>query len=92
LGSIYKVLVKTFAGRIQSALTHIIKPNQTGFVDGRSILDNVFMAQEALGWAEESEQDLVLLLLDFKKAFDIIEWGCLFTALAKLGFSGTWMS
>jgi len=61
-------------------------------VEGRNILDNVFMAQEALGWAEESEQNLVLLLLDFEKAFDRIEWGFLFTALAKLGFSGTWVS
>ncbi len=44
LGNIYKVLAKTLVGRIQSALTHIIRPNQTGFVEGRSILDNVFMA------------------------------------------------
>jgi hypothetical protein len=33
----------------------------------------------------------VLLLLDFKKAFNRIEWGFLFTALAKLGFSNTWV-
>jgi mannosylglycoprotein endo-beta-mannosidase len=92
LGSIYKVLAKTLAERIQSAFTHIIRPNQTGFVKGRSILDNVFMAQKALGWAEESEQDLVLLLLDFEKAFNRIEWGFLFMALTKLGFSGTWVS
>jgi hypothetical protein len=92
LGSIYKVMAKTLVGRIQSALTHIIRPNQTGFVEGRRILDNVFMAQEALGWAEESEQDFILLLLDFEKAFNRIEWGFLFTALAKLSFSGTWVS
>ncbi len=91
LGSIYKVLAKTLAGRIQSALTHIIKPNQMGFVEGRNILHNVFMAQEALGWAEESEQDLVLLLLNFEKAFDRIEWGFLFTTLSKLGFNDTWV-
>jgi hypothetical protein len=73
LGSIYKILAKTLAGRIQLAFTHIIRLNQTGFVEGRNILDNVFMAQEALRWAKESDQDLVLLLLDFEKAFDRIE-------------------
>ncbi len=58
-------------------------------MEGRSIIDNTFMAQETLEWAEENEQDLVLLLLNFEKAFDRIEWGFLFSALAKLGFSET---
>lgn len=48
LGSVYKILAKVFAGILQAALPHIIRPNQTGFVEGRSIFDNVFIAQEAL--------------------------------------------
>jgi hypothetical protein len=54
LGSIYKILAKVLAGRLQAVLPNIIRPNQTEFVEGRSILDNVFIAQEALSWVEES--------------------------------------
>jgi len=92
LGSVYKILAKALAGRIQAFLPDIIMPNQTGFVEGRSILDNTFIAQDSLDWAVESNQDLVLLLLDFEKAFDRIKWGFLFTALAKLGFNSTWVN
>jgi hypothetical protein len=48
LKNIYKILAKTLAKRIQEFLLLVIKPNQTGFVKGRSILDNNFLAQEAL--------------------------------------------
>ncbi len=49
------------------------------------------MAQEAQDWAEESNQDLVLLLLDSEKAFNGIECNFLFEALAKLGFCSQWI-
>ncbi len=34
LGNIYKILAKTLARRIQADLTEVIRPNQTGFVEG----------------------------------------------------------
>jgi hypothetical protein len=83
LGSIYKILAKTLARRIQEFLPLVIRPNPTGFVKGRSILDNNFLAQEVLVWAPESGQDLVLLLLDFEKTFDKIEWGFLSPTLSN---------
>jgi hypothetical protein len=48
LGSIYKILAKTLAKRIQEFLPLVIRPNQTGFVERRSILDNNFLAHEVL--------------------------------------------
>jgi hypothetical protein len=80
---LYKILAK----RLQTFLPSIIRPNQTGFVQGRCIFDNTFLAQEAQDWAEESNQDLVLLLLNF----DRIEWSFLFEALAKLEFCPQWI-
>jgi hypothetical protein len=47
LGSLYKILAKTLARRLQAFLPNVIKPGQTGFVEGRSIFDNTFLAQEA---------------------------------------------
>jgi hypothetical protein len=61
LGSAYKILAKALARRIQAFLPDIIRPNQTGFIEGRSILDNTFIAQDSLDWTMENNQDLVLL-------------------------------
>lgn len=43
---------------------------QTGFVPGRSIFDNIFMANKATSYALDRHQQLVIMLLDFDKAYD----------------------
>jgi len=48
LGSINKIIAKTLSRRIEEFLPLVIRPNQTGFVEGKNILDSNFLAQEAL--------------------------------------------
>ncbi len=50
-------------------------PSQTGFIQNRSILDDsVIMASEAVEWVVESDQNQIIMLLDFEKAYDRISW------------------
>jgi hypothetical protein len=55
LQNIYKILAKILTIRIQEFLPFTIRPNQINFIEGRNILDNNFLAQEALVWATESD-------------------------------------
>ena len=40
---------------------------QTAFLPTRYILDNVLVQHEAILWAREIDQEMILLKLDFKK-------------------------
>jgi hypothetical protein len=67
-------------------------PLQTTFVQGKNIFDNVLMANETISWAEESNQNLVILLLDFEKDFDQVSWNFLQASMLWLGFDTEWIS
>lgn len=92
LNSVYKIQAKLLASRLKPMLPDLIRPSQTGFVPGRSILDNIFSAEEAMEWAVESGQDLALIFLDYEKAFDMVNWSFLQSVMMKMGFSDTFIS
>jgi hypothetical protein len=55
--------------------------------NSHSILDNVFTFWEATPYTSKHNQDLAILLLDFEKACDLVDWAFL------RGFDGqTWIS
>ena len=68
-----------------------MRQSQTGYVPNRCILDNVVLAHEALVWVEESEQDFVVMLLDFEKVYDRLSWTSLEETLRKKGFGEVWI-
>ena len=77
LNTIYKLYAKMLAMRLQPFLTDIIHNTQTGFLQDRSILDNIFLFWEAVANSQERKEDLAILLLDFEKAYDRVDWSFL---------------
>lgn len=62
------------AGRLRPFMPDLIHGSQTAFIQDRCILDNVFTFYEAVEWAESSHQQMDVLLLDFEKAYDRVDW------------------
>ena len=91
LGSFYKIVAKVLANRLQDHLQDLIRPNQVGFVRGRCIIDNIVLVNEAMDWAERSNQEIAIVLLDFDKAYDRIDWQFLEHTLLRMGFTEQWV-
>ena len=86
LNTVYKILAKAISLRIQPLLGELIHHTQTGFVKERSILDNIFAFWEATALAKLRHKDMAVLLLDFEKAYDRVDWSFLEGTLARFGF------
>lgn len=91
LNTLYKVIAKLYANKIKPLLHFWILPSQTCFVPDRCILDNIFLAFEAIEWALENKQDISMLLLDFEKAYDRVSWTFLRRTMETMGFHTTWI-
>ena len=82
----YKIASKAIATRIEKVLPLIINSNQTGFIKGRYIGENIRLINDILEQTKAQEIPGILLLLDFKKAFDTVEWGFIQNTLDLFNF------
>ena len=51
----------------------------------------MFTFYAAAEWANSTSQRLAVLLLDFEKAYDRVDWDFLEGTLARLGFPDDWI-
>ncbi|CAN1810998.1 Putative ribonuclease H protein At1g65750 [Linum perenne] len=90
----YRLVSKVLANRLRQVIPHIIGEEQSAFVQGRSIVDNVLIAAETLHtmntrrYAKFGE---VAVKVDISKAFDRVEWDYLKMILQKMGFADQWV-
>ena len=84
----YKILSKLIAERFKIVFPQIIHEDQTGFVKGRRIQDNLRIIQDLIDVIRHEKEPSAALLvsIDFQKCFDSISWEAILAALRTFGF------
>jgi len=59
---------------VKRVLPDIINNDQSGFLKGRSIAENILLIDGIINFPAENTKPGLLLFIDFEKAFDTLEW------------------
>ena len=86
LNTDYKILTKLLALRLQKVLPAIISKDQSGYLKGRYIGDNIRTIFDVIEFAKINQIPGMIVLIDFEKAFDSISWSFLFRTLDAFNF------
>ena len=69
----YKIAAKAFANRFKQVIPNITNYDQTGFLKGRFIGENIRLIDGIIKYTAAKNIPGLLLFLDFEKAFDTVE-------------------
>ena len=86
LNSDYKIAAKAIANRLQNVLPKLINSDQTGFLKGRFICENIRLIDGLINHTAARNIPGLLMFLDFEKAFDSVEWSFIWKTLSSFNF------
>lgn len=82
----YKLIAKLLAARIKICLPYLIHDDQSGFLKGRYIGQNIVNIMDILQYTEEQDIPAIMISIDFEKAFDKLEWSFFRKSLQYFNF------
>ena len=89
LNVVYKILTKALSGRLAIVIQEIINEDQTGFIKGRYIGENVRLIIDIIRRSKARNTPGLLLFCDWQKAYDSVNWTYLKEAFKRFGFGVT---
>ena len=72
LKCVYKIASGVITNRIKGTLHKLIHTDQTGFIAGRYVGENIRLIYDIMQYTEENSIPGLLLSVDFEKAFDSV--------------------
>ena len=84
-------IIKLLVDRLQTKIIPLVHTNQYGFIKTRTIQDCLAWAYEYIYPCQHSKREIVILKLDFTKAFDTIEHNTIIQMMSHLGFRDKWL-
>ena len=82
----YKIGSTCIANRLKSVLLNLINEDQTGFLPGRYIGDNIRLLYDTMEYLNTNNLPGLLVSIDFSKAFDSINWNYMHKVMKEFGF------
>lgn len=91
--TVYKVVSKTLVHKIKEILPQVISKNQSSFVPGRHIINNIVVAQEIIHSMryQKGKKAFMALKIDLEKAYDRLRWSFIRETLELVGFPTLWL-
>lgn len=79
--------------KIKTILGEIVGVEQSSFIPGRQILDNILVYQKVLHSmrTKQGKKGCMVLKLDLEKAYDRLSWSFIRSTLREVGFSHDWI-
>jgi hypothetical protein len=82
----YKIIAKLLSNRIKKVLPRLVGVQQTGFIEGRSIQDNILTLKLVQEKVIREKTPVAMLQIDFQKAYDRVDHQFVWSVMRKMGF------
>jgi hypothetical protein len=88
----FKIFGKLLTGRLEKVSDRLVSKEQSAFIQGRYILENVVIAHEVVHNLHKNKDPSVIIKLDYEEAYDRVNLDFLFEIMKIRGFSETWIA